>query len=155
MINKVKLIKFGVLIFAFSAVLLTAFRAGQENIQAKWDKRQVEMLNNHLDAIRKAQAKQTKLNTEVEQFRGRYEQNTAKLNATIDNLNNELLNRIERPVGVDRVPEASTAQPNTSRCTGRELYRDDARLLIREAKRAEILRNLLKQCRNAYKSLQG
>lgn len=74
--------------------------------------------------------------------------------AQITSINAQLVNAIselrKRP---SRTTETSTGQV-TSYCTGSQLYAEDAELALREAARADTIREALKACYLQYDSLQ-
>ena len=63
--------------------------------------------------------------------------------------------RGSRPTGTSAAkdPSAAPADSNGTRCTGGELYREDAEFLAREALRADVLQKALVACRKMYEAL--
>jgi hypothetical protein len=74
--------------------------------------------------------------------------------AKIDSINTQLANAIselrQRP---SRAQGAGNGQV-TSYCTGSQLYAEDAELALREAARADTIREALKACYKQYDSLK-
>lgn len=153
-LSKNKLIVSALLFSFFFASCYFAYKKGQESTQAEWDKYALEQTKEYLKRVQEAANKQTELESKVNELRGTYEQDTSKLRVTVDNLNERLREREKRPTASDRVPETSTAQPNPSGCTGKELYKEDGQFLVRESRRADQLRALLLECRYAYDQLR-
>ena len=87
-----------------------------------------------------------------------YQAKAAKIesekNAQIRNINNQLVDAVselrKRP---SRAQSAVNGQ-TTSYCTGSQLYAEDAELALREAARADTIREALKACYLQYDSLQ-
>ena len=84
----------------------------------------------------------------MDKLREAYSNETAKLATNVRNLSNSLRNRPSRPA----VPEVASAGDAGRGCTGAELYREDAELVVAESERAEIIRIALKKCQAGYKN---
>lgn len=137
-----------------SATLAFAYKKGQEDRQADWDKYALEQAQEYIKKAQEAAQKQAALQSKVNEIRGRYESEKELLHGTISDLNNRLRDRPERPSDNDRMPEAPATEQNTQGCTGKQLFREDAEVLVRESERADRMRLLLIECRSAYDSLR-
>lgn len=153
-LSKKKLIVSALLFSFFFASCYFSYKKGQESTQAEWDKYALEQTKEYLKRVQEAANKQTELESKVNELRGTYEQDTSRLRVTVDSLNERLREREKRPAAIDKVPEAAPTKPNSSGCTGKELYAEDGRFLVRESQRADQLRALLLECRYAYDQLR-
>ena len=100
------------------------------------------------------QAQQAATQALQEQHQAAADQIRKDKDAQITSINSQLVNAIselrKRP---SRTTETSTGQV-TSYCTGSQLYVEDAELALREAARADTIREALKACYLQYDSLQ-
>lgn len=81
------------------------------------------------------EAKQQQINVDHERITSEKDEKIKALDAQLGSALNQLRNRPSRPTNL----EVSTVASSTGSCTGAELYRDDAELLIREATRADAI----------------
>ena len=153
-ISRRNVIGAAVSILAITGCMLWAYKAGQKDVQTDWDAYALEQTQEYIRLSQEAAKKQAKLNSFINDLRGKYETETQNLRNTVTDLNNRLRERPTRPTTNNRMPEATTVKPNSKGCTGKELYKEDGQFLIGEAERADTLRQLLIQCRAAYESIR-
>jgi sRNA-binding protein len=117
---------------------------GAQHVQAKWDAEKAALVTSQRTKEAELQANMDKLRTEKNR-------ETAKLQRTVAALTDSLRDRPERPA----VPASTSAGDAGRGCTGAELYREDAELVVAESERAEIIRITLKKCQDAYRKASG
>lgn len=93
------------------------------------------------------------IRTKEHQYQDAADQIRKQKDEQINAINSQLVDAIsqlrERP---SRAKQANTGQA-VSGCTGAQLYAEDAELVIREAARADIIREALKSCYSQYDAL--
>lgn len=132
-----------VVISAFFAGYAQGVKDGEQVIRAEWDTEKATIITAQRE-------KEAGLQAGMDQLRKEKNRETAKLQRTVAALTDSLRNRPERPA----VPSASTGD-GAPGCTGAELYREDAALVISESERAEIIRLALIQCQGIYRAASG
>ena len=117
------------------------YEYGRRSLQAEWDSEKAT-------AITAQRTKEAELQANMDKLREDKNRETAKLRRTVAALTDSLRDRPERPA----VPEVASAGDAGRGCTGAELYREDAELVVAESERAEIIRIALKKCQDAYRA---
>lgn len=112
--------------------------------------RELEAYGAYQDALIAARKKEQDIQAKVDQVKRDADAKVKSLNNRVAVLTSELRNRPERPTG--GVPENPSTNP--TQCTGAGLYRDDSEFLIRLAQDADITREALNQCKQAYEALR-
>lgn len=132
------------IVVCLSVVALPSYDYGRQTVQAAWDAEKA--------AIATAQrTKEAELQSNMDKLREAYSHETSKLSRTVAALNDRVRSRPERPA----VP-ASAADGNAGGwCSGPQLYREDAALVISESERADRIRLTLIQCQDAYRAASG
>lgn len=133
-----------VVISAFFAGYAQGVKDGEQVIRAEWDTEKATIITAQRE-------KEAGLQAGMDQLRKEKNRETAKLQRTVAALTDSLRNRPERPA----VPASSSAGYGATGCTGAELYREDAALVISESERAEIIRLALIQCQGIYRAASG
>lgn len=137
-----------------AATLITGFVSGWATngwrLGAKIDRIQAQHAQGVVDAQYKARQAEKRLQNEADRVR-------RSKDAQILNLNRRVASLIDR---VQSRPEGSgiTANPrlglSAQGCSGEFLYRPDAEFLIREAARADTIREHYKQCYKQYEEVR-
>ena len=104
-------------------------------------------------ATQEARTKEQVMQIAADKLRKEKDENINKLTNRLNATLNELRHRSYRPASAT-VPKTSIIGPSAEGCTGRELYRQDAEFLIREAARADKLRESLIQCQTQYNQVR-
>jgi hypothetical protein len=129
--------------------------AGRAVIQQQWDQERAQQAEAHAMAMEAARNKEQALQASADLLRKDKDREIRDLNARAAALTNSLRVRPERPAPETRpVPSTASVGPAPAGCSGPELYRQDAELLVREAERGDQLRAALKQCYAQYESLR-
>lgn len=122
-----------------------------QHVQAKWDTEKAEIATEKAATIAAQRAKEAELQSNMDKLRESYSNETSKLSRTVAALNDRVRNRPERPA----VPTPATVGDAGGWCSGPQLYREDAALVISESERAEIIRLALIQCQGIYREASG
>jgi hypothetical protein len=115
-----------------------------------------ESIRTLLDAQMKAQqAYEAAVESRVTQIQKDKEDEVKALSDRYNALVNSVRNRAPRNPSPSTGQDSAvgTSDGSGARCTGRELSREDAEFLAREAYRADILRKALEACRKSYEAL--
>lgn len=131
----------GTLAIAVAYAYHTGYVHGTDKTTADWTAEKLALATQQ-------RKKEAELQSNMDKLREAYSNETAKLATNVRNLSNSLRNRPSRPA----VPEVASAGDAGRGCTGAELYREDAELVVAESERAEIIRIALKKCQAAYKN---
>ena len=126
-----------------SAVIAMSFGydEGAKRVQTKWDTEKAAIVTAQRD-------KEAELQSSMDKLREDKNRETAKLSRTVAALTNSLRNRPERPA----VPASAADGDAGGWCSGPQLYREDAAMVIAEAERADQIRLALIQCQQAYQA---
>jgi hypothetical protein len=129
--------------------------AGQAAVQQRWDQERAQQAEAHAMAMEAARQKEQELQSKADQIRKDKDREIRDVNARATALANSLRVRPERPApDASPVPGTASTGPAPAGCSGPELFRQDAELLVREAERGDQLRAALKQCYAQYESLK-
>lgn len=126
---------------------------GGKRIQVKWDEQRALASLQHIRDLEQSQANQQRLQANVNQISEKYHVETNRLNLLAADLRDQLRTRPARPTQSSALPNPASSEPVAQGCTGAQLYRPDAEFLVREAARADRLRESVRECRAAYDSL--
>ena len=130
--------------------------AGQAAVQQRWDQERAQQAEAHAMAMEAARQKEQELQSKADQIRKDKDREIRDVNARATALTNSLRVRPERPAPeASPVPSTASTRPAPAGCSGPELFRQDAELLVREAERGDQLRAALKQCYAQYESLKA
>ena len=128
---------------------------GMATVQQQWDKERAAQEAAYAQAQEEARAKEQALQANADAIRQEKDREIRNLNARATALSNSLRDRPERPTTVaSTVPSAPSAGPAPAGCSGPELFRQDAELLVREAERGDKLRAALQQCYTQYEAVR-
>ena len=128
--------------------------AGRADVKQRWDAERTQQAEAHAMALEAARNKEQALQASADLLRKDKDREIRDLNARAAALVSSLRQRPERPAPEARpVPGAASVGPAPAGCSGPELYRQDAELLVREAERGDQLRAALKQCYAQYQAL--
>lgn len=117
---------------------------GREHVQSEWDAEKAV-------TITAQRTKEAELQAGVDKLREDKRRETAKLQRTVAALTLSLRDRPARPP----VPASASAGDAGGWCSGPQLYREDAALVISESERAETIRLALITCQKAYREASG
>lgn len=131
-------------VLAFGGGYYKGNQAGQAEVQQAWDKEKAAQLAEYAKAQDEARKKEQEMQARADKLRQEKDREVKELAARNAALSNSLRNRAERPAQTGGVPQ--TAGTGQSRCTGKELYREDGEFLVRIAREADELRIALRQC---------
>jgi hypothetical protein len=120
------------------------YEYGRRSLQAEWDAEKATAITAQRD-------KEAALQASMDKLREDKNRETAKLQRTVAALSNSLRDRPERPA----VPASANAGDAGGWCSGPQLYREDAALVISESERAEKIRLQLIQCQKMYREASG
>jgi hypothetical protein len=123
---------------------------GGKRIQVKWDEQKALASLQHIRELEQSQANQQRLQANVNQITEKYHVETNRLNLLAADLRDQLRTRPARPTQSSALPNTASPEPAAEGCTGAQLYRPDAEFLVREAARADQLRESVRECREAY-----
>ena len=129
-------------IFAIGALLFghhIGHKNGAEEVQASWDAEKAAIVTAQRD-------KEVALQAGMDKLRMEKNRELARLNTTVQRLSDSLRSRPERPA----VPASAADGDAGGWCSGPQLYREDAALVISESERAERIRLALKECYSIY-----
>lgn len=141
---------------AFTGGYLKGDSAGRATIQQRWDQERAQQAEAHAMAMEAARQKEQELQASADKLRKDKDREIRDVNARATALANSLRVRPERPAAdAGPVPDTASTGSATAGCSGPELYRQDAELLVREAERGDQLRAALKQCYAQYESLRA
>lgn len=126
--------------------------AGEAKVQAAWDRERAKLAEEHAQAVAAARAKEQALQAQADQLREESNAKLKEVNARAAALADSLRKRPDRPTQAGAVSGAASA--GQSGCTGAELYRSDAEVLVRLAQQADGLTIALKKCYAQYESLR-
>ena len=113
---------------------------GSDATQARWDTEKAS-------TITAQRTKEAELQAGMDKLRTEKNRETAKLQRTVAALTLSLRDRPERPA----VPASATDGNAGGWCSGPQLYREDAALVISESERADTIRLALITCQKAYR----
>jgi len=117
---------------------------GREHVQSEWDTEKATI-------VTAQRAKEAELQAGMDKLRTEKNRETAKLRSTVAALTLSLRNRPSRPA----VPASSSAGDAGGWCSGPQLYREDAELVVSESERAEKIRLQLIHCQKIYREASG
>ena len=123
-------------------------KAGKASVQALWDKEKLKQTEDSEKSKTDALKKERALQKTIDKQRKEAAHEVDVLMAQRDAALGELRQRPERQALNSSSPINPGAKPGSSpsRCTGAELYREDAEFLIGEAARADRTKAELKKC---------
>jgi hypothetical protein len=128
---------------------------GKAEVQQKWDQERAAQEAEYAAAQAAAREKEQTLQANADSLRKEKDREIRDLNARAVALTNSLRDRPSRTTTESSpVPGAASTGPAPVVCTGKELPREDAEFLVREAGRADELRASLKQCYAQYEALK-
>jgi len=136
------------LVLSLTATHWRAYTHGEKSVQGAWDAEKLAVAAQSAQALAAALKTGDDLKTKSDQLQKAKNATIAKLNTDLSAALDRLHDRPARP-GAGGVPSDTPAGPATG-CTGAQLYRDDAALLVRESARADRLLADLGQCQNQY-----
>ena len=136
------------LFFALTATHWRAYTRGEKAVQGAWDAEKLAVATQSAQALAAALKTGDDLKTKSDQLQKAKNATIAKLNTDLSAALDRLHDRAPRP-GAGSVP-SDTTTGSAGGCTGAQLYRDDAALLVRESSRANRLLAYLGQCQAQY-----
>ena len=136
-----------VVISAFFAGYAQGVKDGEQVIRAEWDTEKATIITAQRE-------KEAGLQRNMDKLRMEKNNELARLNTTVRSLTASLHSRPERP-SAPAVPEVASAGDAGGWCSGPQLYREDAALVISESERAEKIRLHLIQCQDTYRKASG
>lgn len=134
----------------------TGYARGAADVHAQWMTERAEIARATSAALERRIEAEQRMQETIDANRNTYRTRLAAIAADRDRLADSLRQRPERPAGGADMPGAATAGAgSTAACTGRELYRDDAALLVRLAADADQLRSAVEHCQAAYDAVRA
>lgn len=133
----------------------TGAERGRAEVQARWDAEKAAQARAVIAAIEARDRATAKLTERAEALAKEYRRDLARLAADRDRLLDSLRDRPERPTGGADVPDGAAPGAAASACTGAQLYRDDAAVLVRLAAEADELRVAVERCQAAYDAVRA
>ena len=133
-------------LFAASIALsIGMYKAGERNIQQKWDAQITQQALETQKLVEDARAKEQELQQSADKLR---KAKNAQINQLATDLADALDRLRQRPSrsGEGDLPQAA----GTGGCTGANLFRQDSEFLVREANRADRLLADLAYCQAQY-----
>lgn len=130
----------------------TGYAAGADQVQQAYDAYKLEQATLAAALAEQNGKAQDKLNRDFEMKIGALNDKNADISAKLSAANQRLRDRKDRPTGIAHsagaaiVPKTSENTAGPISCTGAELYRADGEFLIREAARADRIREALSTC---------
>lgn len=143
------LVAFLLVVFSFSA----GWKVNEWRFTAKIETMQSDHAKALAKAVQEARTKEQAIQIAADKLRKEKDENISKLNNRLNAALNELRYRPYRSASAT-LPKTPVTGSSTEGCTGRELYRQDAEFLIREATRADKLRESLFQCQAQYNQVR-
>jgi hypothetical protein len=140
---------FGVAFVAFA----TGWTTNGWRLNAKIDNMVATQAKEIADAQHKARQIEQDLQAKADGLRKDADNRIRSLTASRDSLLNELRSRSERPSASSITPDARLGL-TAKGCSGAELYREDSEFLVREAARADTLREGYRQCVTQYNEVR-
>lgn len=135
------------------AAFFKGHELGKTEVQAEWEAQQAVVQAELTKLEQTARKKEQKLVAAAHIAQEKANEEKRILDSRYDTLLDSVRNRADRPAG--EVSGATASAEGTQGCTGAELYRGDAEVLIRLAKRADELRILFKQYQDAHTAAKG
>ena len=127
------------IVLGLLATYRTGYVHGSDMTHAKWDAEKLTL-------ITAQRTKEADLQSNMDTLRKAYTDETSRLATTVHTLTVSMRNRPERPA----VPASAAVGDAGGWCSGPQLYREDAAMVIAEAERADQIRLALIQCQSAY-----
>jgi hypothetical protein len=124
----------------------SAFKAGQEEVQGKWDEDVRQRTEAFAALTTSYRLREQQMNADQAAARQEKERDKARIGAAQRRIADLLRNRPERPADMSRSPAAIAADQGGPRCTGAGLFKPDAEFLAGHAARADENRISLKEC---------
>lgn len=135
-----KIVQLVFIVVCLLVVALPSYDYGRRSVQAQWDAEKVAIVTAQRD-------KEAALQASMDKLRMEKNRETAKLQRTVAALTDSLRDRPKRP----DVPASAADGDAGGWCSGPQLYREDAALVISESERAEKIRLQLIQCQKMYR----
>jgi len=148
-----KLIGYALLALVLTASHVVAWRDGAEHVTAKWDKEKITEAQAVADMERKLRQTEFEMQQQVSKVLKDKTDEIARLNRQHDTIVDGLRKRAARPAAVPVPPSTGTTE-SPCQCDGRQLYREDAEFLVREARRADAIRIELEACYQEYEQIR-
>jgi hypothetical protein len=144
-----KMALYALAVLVLTATHVVAWRDGAEHIAAKWDAQKAVDAQALADAERKARDAEFTLQQRTSDLQKEKQDEIERLNQQHSIIVDGLRKRPARPAVVPMpAPAAVTESP--CQCDGRQLYREDAEFLIRQARRADAVKIELEACYQQY-----
>ena len=137
-------------VMAFGSGYYKGESAGEAVIQQKWDKDIARQEKEFAEAQEAMRLHEQNLQENADRLRQEKDREIRNINARATALANSLQYRPESPAKEGGVSDPAGVRPTATGCTGAGLYRSDGEFLVREAARANQLREELKQCVQQY-----
>jgi len=132
--------------FAVHHMKTSAFRAGQAEVQGKWDEDVRQRTEAFAALTTSYRLREQQMNADQAAARQEKERDKARLGAAQRRIADLLRNRPQRPADMSRSPAAVAADQGGPQCTGAGLFKPDAEFLAGQTARADDTRIALKEC---------
>lgn len=137
----------------FFAALALGWQVNGWRLNSKLEELQSKYSLAYAAAQQAAREKEQSMQATADKLRRDKDAQINSLNARVRTLTAELQNRPERPTTSSITPDARLGLVAKG-CSGAELYREDAEFLVREAARADTIREGYRQCTQQYETVR-
>jgi len=122
-------------------------------LESKIERIEANYARQYAAAQQEARAKEQSMQAAADALRRTKDEQIKSLNTRVTTLTAQLRDRPERPAVGSITPDARLGLVAKG-CTGAELYRPDGEFLVREAARADAIREGYKQCAQQYETVR-
>ena len=130
-------------------------KVGREEITVEWQAERITQAKANADAQLKARQREQILRETIDQLKGEYGEKVQRISLERDAVVRELRRRAERSANYVPPSSAPAGAEPAPHCSGDQLYRDDAAVLVGLAAAADTVRASLMECRQAYDAAKG
>lgn len=127
---------------------------GAASVQAEWDKAKLAQATERADAMVEAMKVQQSLQALIDQTKKDRTNEIARIDRLHAAALDSLRSRPERPAAAGLPTTAGLVAPARG-CTGADLFREDAAVVVGIARDADLVRAALNECRAGYQAAQG
>lgn len=144
------LVGIGLVLLLLLSVFLAGVHVEKEHRDAMDARREIAEWKAYAAALQRVAGFNKALQKDADDERNRHAKDKARIVAERDDALRKLRDRPARPANLPGGAGSGTGNS----CTGRELYREDAEFLVREAAAADVLRAERDTCRARFESYQ-
>ena len=137
----------------FAAALALGWQVNGWRLNTKIEALEASYARQYAAAQQKARQTEQSMQAAADKLRRDKDAQINSLNTRVRTLTAQLQSRPQRPSTSSITPDARLGL-TASGCSGAELYREDGEFLIREAARADTLREGYRQCTQQYETVR-